>query len=193
MGAPTFDVRAPGFPYEPAGSRAGTRPRLSARDLDSTKTRNFVSDFDDGAGLLLPIHTGRTEVQHAIKAQTGDSGLSASLSVIIGYVTFGQRLRRLDPVAGGHVVRLRLDVVAAGGTYDPDLRIDVDGARLLSCSLHELAPGRVAHVVLRVWIPARVEGRSIRVTATVRLRTDARGDARVFRETYEVPIPIRKS
>jgi len=140
-----------------------------------------------------PLRTGTDAAMQAVKGQAGDSGVSASVSVTIGYVTFGQRLRRLDPVAGGHVVRLRLDVVAAGGTYDPDLRIDVDGARLLSCSLHELTPGRVAHVVLRVWVPSKAQGRSVRVTATVRLRTNARGDVRPFRETYEVPIPLRKS
>jgi hypothetical protein len=116
--------------------------------------------------------------------QTDDANLSAT----IRYVTFGSRLHRRHIPTAGRVLELRLDVIAAAGTRDPDLRLDVDGARLLSCPRLDLTPGRVTHLTLAVWVPRSAAGRTVRVTASVRIRPHPKGAVLRFRHTYLVAI-----
>jgi hypothetical protein len=110
------------------------------------------------------------------------------VAATIDFVTFGPRLHVRGPVRAGHVVELRLDVIAAAGTWDPDLRLDVDGARLLSCARRDLQPGRVTHLLLRVWVPRHPQGMAIQVTAVVRVRPHRHADVLVFRQTYSARI-----
>ncbi|MFI5099020.1 MAG: hypothetical protein ACHQE5_00660 [Actinomycetes bacterium] len=112
----------------------------------------------------------------------------ASVAAAIALVTFGSRLHRWEAPRPGHVLVLRLDVLAAAGTVDPDLRLDVDGARLLSCPRRDLVPGRVAHLLLTVWVPGSAAGGTVRVTATVRVRPHPKAPVRLFRKTYSVDV-----
>lgn len=121
-------------------------------------------------------------------AATAAPNAHGTVSATIGYVTFGPRLQRIDPGEAGRVVSLRLDVVAAAGTHDPQLRVDVDGARLLSCPSRALAPGHVARVVLRVWVPAVAGASWIRVAAAVRVRTQPGAATSLFRTSYRVRV-----
>jgi hypothetical protein len=110
------------------------------------------------------------------------------VAATIDFVTFGHRLHLRGQVRAAHVVELGLDVIAATGTWDPDLRLDVDGARLLSCARRDLQPGRVTHMLFRVWVPRHPQGMAIQVTAVVRVRPHRHADVLVFRQTYSAPI-----
>ncbi len=128
---------------------------------------------------------------------TGPSGAlstgtsAASVSATIAVVTFGSRSHRWAAAKPGQALELRLDVLAAAGTVDPDLRLDVDGARLLSCPRHDLVPGRVAHLLLTVWVPRSAAGGTVRVTATVRVRPHPKAAVQVFRRAYLVAVCVR--
>jgi hypothetical protein len=152
-----------------------------------------------GRGCRLD-HDGRDPASPEPVASTWSSGAApseatedsvASVSATIALVTFGSRLHRWDAARPGHVLVLRLDVVAAAGTVDPDLWLDVDGASLLSCPRRDLVPGQVAHLRVTVWVPRSAAGGTVRVTATVRVRPHPKAAVQVFRKTYRVAVCAR--
>lgn len=114
--------------------------------------------------------------------------IPGNVTATIDVVTFGPRLHIRGQVRAGHVVEVRLDVIAAAGTWDPDLRLDVDGARLLSCARRDLQPGRVTHLLLRVWVPRHPQGMTVQVTAVVRVRPHRHAAVLVFRKAYSASI-----
>ncbi len=159
-----------------SSAAAGSTARLGTTDHGCRAGR----DHDDRERQAAPVAVASSPTRAA----------GAMVSADIGYVTFGQRLRRLHTPRAGYVLELRLDVIAAAGTHDPDLRLDVDGARLLSCARYDLTPGRVAHLTLTVWVSRSMGGSRLRVTATVRVRAHPQTAVLAFRKTYSVPVRV---